>query len=274
MTLIVPSFQGLRLTRVIRGRSELARACSFVFYKTYASLRVEAERTYIGILWWVLEPLASLLVYYLVFSVILKRGTENYVAFLFVGLVPWRWFQATVMRGAAAILSAKSLMQQVYLPKLVFPAVTFLTDTFKFLVVFTLLLVVVVAWGFPVGAAYFALPMMLLVQGLLVAALTTLAAATTPFLPDLRLILQNLLRLWFFLSGVFYDIDVFPPATQVYLRLNPMAVLLESYRAVLLDGRWPDLFRLGVIGLLSALVLAAAMALTLRYDHVYPKLKL
>jgi lipopolysaccharide transport system permease protein len=178
------------------------------------------------------------------------------------------------MRGSNAILSAKSLMQQVYLPKIVFPAVTFFTDTFKFLVVFVLLVLFFVVGGFPVGWHYLALLFVLAVQALLVASLAVLFAAVTPFLPDLRVVLENVVRLWFFLSGVFYDIDIFSEQAQVYLRLNPMAVLLESYRTIFLEGALPDLLRLGVFGVLSAALLGLGVWILFRFDYAYPKLKL
>lgn len=246
---------------------------SLVYYKTYADLRAESQRTYVGFLWWVLEPVASMAVYYLVFSVILRRGGEDYVGFLFAGIVPWRWFQATTMRGASSILSARGLMQQVYLPKVVLPLVTFLADSFKFALVFLLMLGYFVASGRPPTVAWLALPAILLVQGLLVAGTTLLAGALTPLLPDLRVVLQNVLRLWFFLSGVFYDIEMFSAEAQRWLRLNPMAVLLVGYRDVLLDASWPDGGPLAAIAAGSALVVALAVLLLRRLDHVYPKLR-
>ena len=254
-------------------RSEHGRLLSLVFYKTYAELRAESQRTYVGFLWWILEPIASMAVYYLVFSVILRRGGEDYVGFLFAGIVPWRWFQTTTMRGAGAILSARGLMQQVYLPKVVLPLVTFLADSFKFALVFVLMLVYFVATGRPPTVAWLALPVLLVVQGLLVAGTTLLAGAVTPFLPDVRVVLQNVLRLWFFLSGVFYDVEVFSAEAQRWLRLNPMVVLLEGYRDVLLNAGWPDFGRLVVIAGGSALAAAAAAAVLHRFDHVYPKLR-
>lgn len=254
--------------RAVRGR-----ILSLVFYKTYADLRAESQRTYVGFLWWILEPVASMAVYYLVFSVILQRGGEDYVGFLFAGIVPWRWFQATTMRGSSSILSARGLMQQVYLPKVVLPLVTFLADTFKFALVFLLMLAYFIVSGRPPTLAWLALPGILLVQGLLVAGTTLLAGAMTPLLPDLRVVLQNVLRLWFFLSGVFYDIELFSAEAQRWLRLNPMAVLLVSYRDVLLDATWPDFGRLAAIAIFSTLVVALAILLLRRLDHVYPKLR-
>ena len=63
-----------------------------IAYKTYADLRAEAERTYLGVVWWFLDPLIHISIYYFVFSVIMSRGTENFIAFLAVGVIVWRWF--------------------------------------------------------------------------------------------------------------------------------------------------------------------------------------
>jgi lipopolysaccharide transport system permease protein len=251
----------------------LRRYVSLVSYMTYADLRAESERTYVGFLWWVLEPVISMFVYYLVFQVIMQRGTPDYVQFLFVGLVPWRWLQTTVVHGANSILRARSLMQQVYLTKLVFPVVSILTDTFKFLLVFLLALIFVWITGFDVGISYLALPLVMLVQLLLIVALTTFFAGVAPLVPDVRIVLDNLVRLWFFLSGIFYDVDRFSEAAQWYLRLNPMTVVIESYREILLEGIWPDLARLAVIGAAASVVTLFAVSLVRRYDYVYPKLR-
>ncbi len=117
------------------------------------------------------------------------------------------------------------------------------------------------------------MPMLLAVQGLLIAALTLIAASAVPFLPDLKLVLQNLLRLWFFLSGVFYDISDFPDPLSSLLRLNPMALLLDGYRQILLQNRWPALMPLLVITLGSSLLLSAGLLGLRRFDRTYPKLR-
>lgn len=251
----------------------MKRHVALVFYKTYADLRAEAERTYVGFLWWIIEPLASMTVYYLVFSVILERGGPDFVSFLLAGVVPWRFFQTTILHGANSILSSRGLMQQVFLPKAILPSVTVLVDTFKFFVIFVLLIIYMIITGHPVNSAYLALPLLIGLQFLLVSGLTMLAACATPFLPDLRLALENLLRLLFFMSGVFFDLTRFSEEAQVYLRLNPMAVMLESYRAVLLHGEWPNLAPLGAFFPISLLLLALGFHLIHRLEYVFPKLQ-
>lgn len=262
------------MTRAPEVGSTWRRYRSLILYKAYADLRTEVERTRLGMLWWVLEPVVSMVVYYLVFSVILKRGGEDYVAFLLAGVIPWRWFQSAIMHGSNSIVSAKRLMQQVYIPKVVLPAVAFTTDLFRFSLVFLLLVGFFAVSGVPFTASYVWLPLVLVAQGILVASLSFLTAAVTPFFPDLRIGLQNLLRLLFFLSGVFYDLDRFSERAQFYLRLNPMAVILESYRQVMLHAESPNTLRLGAIALGSALLLGGTTWLINYLDYDYPKLKI
>ncbi|RMH21258.1 MAG: ABC transporter permease [Acidobacteria bacterium] len=252
--------------------AELDRWMGLAIFKTYADLRAESARTYVGFLWWIAEPLLSLGVYYIVFELILDRGTENYVAFLFTGLVPWRWLSTTLVHGSGSILFADNLMQQVYLPKVLFPIVAFLTDTFKFLVVFAVLLVFVRISGFPLGWSYLALPLVLLVQGLLVIGVTLIAAGITPFIPDLRVVLENLVRVWLFLSGIFYDVGALSADAQWYFRLNPMTSVIEAYRHILLDGVWPSFAWLSIVTVLALALCALGALLIHRFDYTYPKL--
>jgi lipopolysaccharide transport system permease protein len=249
------------------------RYVNLVFYRTYAELRTESERTYIGFVWWVLEPIISMAVMYLVFKVIMQRGTENFVQFLFIGLVSWRWLETTVTSGASSILNARGLMQQVYLSKLVFPLVIVLTNTFKFVIVFLLLIGFLVVTGFPIGLTYLALPWVLATQLLLILGLGIVFAALTPFLPDLVVVLRNVTRLWFFLSGIFWDIKSFSHEMQEYLRFNPMATIIESYRDILLHDSWPDFVALGLIALACVPLCLLGIGIVRRFDYVYPKLR-
>lgn len=254
--------------------STLSRYVAIVLYMTYTELRAESERTYVGYLWWVAEPLVSLAVYYVVFGLVLIRSIDNYVAFLFVGLVPWRWLNSTLMHGSTSILAAKGLMRQVYLPKLIFPLVAILADSAKFLVVFLIVIGFVVISGFPVTWSYLLLPTIIVVQGLLITGATLVAAAVTPFLPDFRIVLENLVRLWFFLSGIFYEVSAFPDGVERVFRLNPMVSIIESYRTVLMHGGVPDVSALTLTGVVAACLCYVGARFVQTHDYSYPKLAL
>jgi lipopolysaccharide transport system permease protein len=248
------------------------RYIELALYKTYAELRAESARTYAGVLWWIIDPAIQMVIYYVVFGIFFNHRTENYVPFLLVGLVVWRWLHSALMEGSNAIILAKDLVRQVYLPKILLPTVVVLANTAKFALSFVLLLVVLRLFGLPCGIAYAALPVLLAVEMLLILASTYFFAALAPFLPDIRIILDNALRTLVFISGVFFSGHMIPEQFRPYFYLNPMAVLIESFRDVLLDNRWPAWSAILTVGALSLLGTALSAALVARNEYVYPKL--
>lgn len=248
------------------------RYAELVRYKAAADLRAEAARTYLGFAWWVLDPVIFMLIFYVLFELLLRRGGEHFVQFLLIGLVTWRWFHMTVFNGANALPAGHGLIRQTYLPKLLLPLAAILTDLIKFAVVLTLLLAFLGLSGFGPGAAWLALPALLLAQLALICGVTLLLAALVPFLPDLKPLIGHVLQMLFFLSGIFYDPAGIPEAHRGYFFLNPMAALIESYREVLLRDRWPDGWMLLAIVALAVGLILAAVAILHRYDRIYPKL--
>lgn len=252
--------------------STLGRYTRLVLHKAQSELRAESAKTYIGMLWWVFDPLLYLFIFYVVFAVLLENRTEDFITFLLVGLVFWRWFHGTVSNGANSILVGRALMQQIYLPKVIFVLSNILSDLIKFLLVLGLLLGFLWLRGYPITEHYLALPVIMMVQLTLMVGVTMLVAALIPLLPDLRFIVDNGLMMMLFLSGIFYSGKSLEPQKQEWFYLNPMARQLEMYREVLIDAQWPDFTRLlwplacGVV-----LILIASLVLN-RLDRQYPKI--
>ena len=252
-------------------RQGKGRYVELVLYKAYADLRAEASRTYISFLWWALEPMLYLAGFYFVFAVLLERRTPNFVAFLLVGLVTWKWFASSVLHASGSILNNPGLMRQVYLPKAVFPFVTITTDSVKFLLVFTILLVFLLWNGGTVSPAWLALPLLLVVELVFLSGVACLAAAVVPIVPDLRILLENVLLVMMFVSGIFFDPATIPEPYQAYFYLNPMATLIESFRAVLLRGEWPAVSAMLGITAVGIALCAIASFILHRLDRAYPR---
>jgi len=243
-------------------------------YKSYAELKSEAARTYLSFLWWIVEPVLMMMVFYLVFGLLLHRFAEDFVPFLLVGLIVWRWFESSISAGGASILSNRPLMNQVYVPKVIFPIVSLLVNTFKFSVVFLLLVIFLQFYGKTATVAYWGLPLLLTTQFCLNIACAFFLAATIPLLPDLRIIVTNAMRVLFFLSGIFFATEKVPDPYREYLRLNPMFTLIENYRATLLMGNWPDFSPLAIIVLVASIVIACSVLLMMKLDRIYPRVAL
>ncbi len=247
------------------------RYLELILYRAYADLKAEAARGYLGVLWWIIEPLLYLGMFSVYFIYVRQQHDGRLIPFLLIGLVAWKWFASSIPHCARSIASGVSLMQQVYLPKYVFPCVAAATNLAKFLMVFILLLAALPFFGAPPTAAWLTLPLLVAAQFFLILSSAGLLAAVFPFLPDLNYIINNLLMLLFFLSGVLFDLNKMPESFRPYLSLNPLAVLIADYRTVLLDGEMPGWWGLAGVLILSGLLWAAALRIMHRFDRIYPK---
>lgn len=237
----------------------------YAAYRAYLNLIADASRYHLGWLWWILEPLAMTAVFYVVFR-FLRGRDEDFIYFLIVGVTTWLWFSNSVGNATQSLVSAKGLITQIKVPKMMFPLVSVLTSCFKQSFVFICLLcVVALLVGVSPSWAYF--PLLVCVQVLMIAAAATMAAFVCAWLPDMRFIIVSGLQLMMFCSGIFFDISSYPPDMQSWFWLNPMAVLLDQYRGILLFGRSPDFAWCGsvIVGCLACL--AVLSFLYQSYDH-------
>lgn len=246
-----------------------------IIYKVAANLRSEASRNYLSYLWWVFEPLMQMMVYYFVFGLMLLQGTDNFVAFLLTGLIPYLWLNRSVTHSMMSIVHNKGLMVQVHLPKIILPTIAICQDAVKQLVVMLLLLLFLMLYGISPTACWTGLPVLIITQLCLITACSFVAAAVVPFLPDLSFFIQIGLQMVMWCSGVFYRIDTLPERYQWLLyKFNPMANLLHNYREILLYNHWPDFQGLFYIAGGSLIIVFVSSMLVRKFDHVYPRVVL
>ena len=253
------------------GYANLLPYRQLILYKAWCDFRSEAERTLLGPVWWILDPLISMAIYYLVFGVFLKRGTEDFVPFLIVGILSFRLFDGSVRRMGNSIYGARSLCDQVDLRKLVLPTTSLLTSLYEFAFKLPLLFGVLALCGFRADVHYTAFPAVLAVEVLFICAVGLPLAALVPFLPDLGSGAAYALRIGYYLSGVMYSGESLPAEVQRWFWLNPMAQLVHAQRQALMHGEWPDGWVLLGIAGASAVVALLGVWLTARCDGLYAK---
>ena len=239
-----------------------------------AELRSEMSRAYLGFAWWVIEPIIYMMAFYLVFGLIFQRDGPAFIPMLLTGLVTWRWFDNTVRTAMNAIPRNKALMQQVYIPKILFILVAIAAGMVKFLVVLGLLILFLLFYGVTPSSSWLALPVVVFVQLVFISGISTIIGLLVPFLPDLRIVVPNILLLVMFLSGVFYlALDV-PENIRSYFFLNPMAVIIDSMRNTLVYDHFPDWTALFWVLVAGLTCLALAIKIFRVHDLTYPKLGL
>jgi lipopolysaccharide transport system permease protein len=243
-----------------------------VLFSTYAELRAERARSYLGLIWWVLEPALMMGTFWLVFDVIMKSGGPGYLPSLLIGLTLWQWMKSCMTHGGYAIWSNLGLVRQVHLPPLVFPIVAMLSDTVKFFYIFALLVVILWIAGYPPNMAYLALPPLFVAVLLFAAGVGFVIAAVVPLLPDLRFVIEQVLTVVMFLSGVVFSLGNVPSPLREIMALNPVAVIMDASRGILMRGEWPNWVGLGKVTLISIAACLIGATVVARLAPRYPKL--
>lgn len=244
-----------------------------IVYKCYTDIKAESSRSYLGLVWWVVEPIMYLLAFYLLFVVILQRGGPGFVESFLCGAVVWKWFDSGVKAGSMSISTHQGLLQQVYIPKFIFPIIAVMGSTARFVPVFIVLCIFLMFMGYSPNHYWLAIPALMIVQFLFVLSIAMIVAMITPFVPDVKVIIDNGMMLLFFISGIFFSIDDVHEPIRSYLLWNPMAFLIDEYRSILLGASWPDWAHLAMIMLLSSLIGVGGLYLLNKLDHKFGKVK-
>ena len=214
-------------------------------------LKLRYKGSVLGIAWSLLNPLAQLLVFGLVFSTILPLNIPNYTAFLFSGLLVWSWFQSSLFAATTVIVDGRSLIKRPGFPVALLPVVTVMANLVHFVLALPVLLLFLLVTGLPLHGTVWLLPLLLGIQFLFTVSIAYFLAAVHVTFRDTQHLVGVFLLLLFYLTPIFYDGSVVPERLQPLYQLNPLFHLLAAYRAILMTGQWPDFAALGLITAVS-----------------------
>jgi len=224
-------------------------------------LKLRYRGTWLGFLWTMINPLVFTVVYTLVFTAFLGIGIPKFPAFLLSGLLPWMmWFTESVSSGTNCVVDHAGFLRNTVFPAEILPMVSAGTGMMNYVFSLPVLVLLLLVYGVPLGWSLVALPLIMAVQLLLVLGIVYFTATYNVYLRDLRYIVQHVLLVAFFLTPIMYDFSVVPARFHWLLKLNPMTIVIDSYRSVLFYGIWPHWRNLGfVLALSSAMVILGSM---------------
>jgi ABC-type polysaccharide/polyol phosphate export permease len=215
-------------------------------------LKARYRGSVLGFFWSFINPLLLLLTYGLVFTVMLpvKRSAnmEPYFVFLFCGILPWTFFQASVGEAAGVLIAGGNLIKKVLFPAEVLTVVNVTANLVHFLLGLPVLLFFL-AWSHRLTWTALLFPLPLLVQFVFTLGLALFVSALTVHFRDVQNILTHVLHLWFFASPILYLYNDTHGGMRWLLRLNPMAHVIVSYQQILFDGAFDHWSGLGAAGL-------------------------
>lgn len=240
---------------------DLYKLRSIIRQFTWREAMGRYKGTYLGLIWALVNPLMTLVVYTLVFGVILKVGFGSggnlsvFVINFFCGLIVYNVFAQCVGRAPTLIRDNPNYVKKVIFPLEILPVAILGSSLIHGLLGLAILIPAIVIFGANISGAIWLFPLVLLPLCALSLGIGWFLASLGVFIRDISEVVIVLLQLLFFLSPVIYSVSALPPPLQLILRLNPLTTILEDARRTLISGLAPEwAWWLGVT-LVSLLVL-------------------
>lgn len=249
-----PSFSP---TVLISGVVELIRYRDLLYTLTLHRVRVRYKQSALGIGWVLIQPLAMMLVYTIIFSIFAGFPSKGlpYSLFVLCGILPWNFFQTALSTAATGLVGHTSLITKVYFPREILPFSYVMAAFFDFLMA-CLILITMMAWyhvALTLQALYI-IPI-LAVEVMFISGIGLLFSAFQVRFRDLGIALPLVLQLWMFCAPVVYSYGDVPRRFRSMYMLDPMVGIVENFRRVVIQGWGADLHVLGVSALTAFILL-------------------
>lgn len=245
---------------ILSNLKKLAQYRDLLYTLSVHRINVRYKQSMLGIAWAILQPLALMLIYTVIFSLIARMPSDGapYAIFAYVALLPWTYFSTTLTNATNSLVSHSSLVSKVYFPREILPLTYVIAAFFDLLIASTVLggLLLYYKIALTLNALY-AVPI-ILVLTVFITAMSFLFSATQVRFRDIGVGMSLLLQLWMFATPVVYPLSAVPERLRPFYMVNPMVGLIENFRRVVLQGVEPDFQMLGISALISFILLPAA----------------
>jgi lipopolysaccharide transport system permease protein len=210
-----------------------------LYFLVWRDLKVRYKQTALGVAWIALQPLASILIYTLVFSWLLKvpSGNVPYPVFAYAALLPWSYFAASLNRSSTSLVLSANLISKIYFPRLVIPISSVLSGLVDFGVSFFILIGMMLFYGIVPTWNVLLLPLFILLAVMTALGFGLWLSALNVRYRDVTQLVPVMVQLWMYLTPVIYGSTLIPQRFQVLMSLNPMTGVVEGFRWALLGAR-------------------------------------
>jgi ABC-2 type transport system permease protein/lipopolysaccharide transport system permease protein len=252
---------------VRQDRVELVRFWPVVQNMVIQELRVRYQRSALGFLWTLLNPILMMTTLTLVFSQLFQTNAREYAIYLFAGMVPWGFLAASLNDCAFCIILNEGLIRKIYLPKLVFPLAKVLVSLSTFLLSLSALFIVVKPLGAPISWSLVFLPVAIALFAAFALGLGLVVATANTFYRDCGHLVSVFLQAWYFATPIMYESRLIPEAIRWRFWLNPAFPFVRMFQEVLRDGRFPELTTVLAAAGFAALSLGVGYVAFKSHEH-------
>jgi lipopolysaccharide transport system permease protein len=225
------------------------------------------KQSALGILWSLVLPFAQLIVMVFLFGSVVPLNIEAYPAFVFCALLPWSWFSSSLSSACGLFMGNRDLVRHPNFTPARLMVVNTISNLITYLVALPILIAVLLIYGRPLTLALLALPLLMLIQGVLTVGLSLVIATLNVFYRDVQHIVVVVLMLLFYLTPVFYRPQSVSERYHLIYKLNPAAVLIQGYRSIFFEGSFPAWDSLLFVAVAAIIAYGLGSAVYQRHQH-------
>jgi lipopolysaccharide transport system permease protein len=221
---------------------ELWNYRELIYFFAWREMKVRYKQAVFGAAWAIMQPLAAMLIFTVIFGRLAKIPSDGlpYPLFSYTGLVLWTYFSSVVTHSSQSLISNSNLVTKVYFPRIALPASFAISGLADFFVSSGLVVVLMAIYRITPSAPLILAPVFLAGVILFTTGVSLLLAAVTVWYRDVKYTIPLLVQLWFFATPVIFPASFVPERYRPILFLNPMAGLVEGFRGCVLTDHWPD----------------------------------
>lgn len=204
---------------------------------TWRDIIVRYKQSILGILWIIIQPLVTMVVFTILFNRMLGIGSGSeipYPVFTYVALLPWTYFSSVIGRGSVSLVNNRNMISKIYFPRLIVPLASAIAGLLDFIIGFGILLGLIVYYGIqPAGNLLF-LPLALLIVVIISTGFVLWLSALNVQYRDVQYVAPFLVQILMYATPIIYPISRIPEGWLWVYSLNPMVCATQIFRWVLL----------------------------------------
>jgi lipopolysaccharide transport system permease protein len=233
-----------------------------LYFLVWRDVKVRYKQTVLGVLWAVIQPFFTMVLFTLLFGQLAKIPTDGIPGpiFYFSALVPWIYFSSTVTNAGMSLVANSGLLTKIYFPRIILPAAAALSNLVDFLISSVFLVGFIFYYEIPLGWNLLLWPVLVVLLILLALSLGTFFAALNVKYRDIKYALPFFIQLLLFATPIIYPASMIPGRFQWLLALNPLSGLIEMFRYVVVPNRSVDWNILGISVAIIGVFFIAAVA--------------
>jgi ABC-type polysaccharide/polyol phosphate export permease len=254
-----------RLSRLIAYRT-------LVKYLVLKDIKVKSRGTYLGVAWTLMNPLITIVTYFVVFQYVFRVAIPNFLAFFLVGLLMWIFFARAVSTAATCVIDNGEMVKRAAFPLEALPIASVLYHLFNHVVALAVAVPLMLAfWGGRLSWNLLWAPVALLAFVAFSLPLALILSTIGVFFRDTRDILDVGLPVLFWATPIFYDLSMAPGFLRPVLELNPLSPFIEATRAALLNAAAPSWTDLGLMAFWIGATAVAGLWVFSRFAPRFPE---